>query len=98
MGPLLEVVTRRYYDIRTLEDVTAFERNGRRFVTGNFDLLGERLNLVSAVGEYAELPGALDEIGAVASENPRTSSSTSTCRGPRRPPTRTPCPRTCGRH
>ncbi|QYB01552.1 ATP-grasp domain-containing protein [Rhodococcus sp. USK10] len=70
VGPLLEVVTRRYYDIRTLEDVTAFERNGRRFVTGNFDLLGERLNLVSAVAEYAELPGALDEIGAVASENP----------------------------
>ncbi|MFZ2176849.1 MAG: biotin carboxylase N-terminal domain-containing protein [Rhodococcus sp. (in: high G+C Gram-positive bacteria)] len=66
VAPLLEVVTRRYYDIRTLEDVTSFERHGRRFVTGNFDLLGERLNLVSAVADFAELPGALTEIDAVA--------------------------------
>ncbi|MCZ4279009.1 acetyl-CoA carboxylase biotin carboxyl carrier protein subunit, partial [Rhodococcoides yunnanense] len=44
-GALLEVITRQYYEIRTLEDVKAFDRDNKHFVTGNFDLAGERLQL-----------------------------------------------------
>ena len=37
-GPLLEVVTRQYYEIRALEDVKTFEQAGGQFVTGSYEL------------------------------------------------------------
>ncbi|OYD71437.1 acetyl/propionyl-CoA carboxylase alpha subunit [Rhodococcus sp. OK302] len=69
-GPLLEVITRRYYKIHSFEDVRAFEHVDRRFVTGNFDLRGAQLHLVSAVAEFDSLATALDDISAVAQETP----------------------------
>ena len=39
-GPLLEVVTRQYYEIRALEDVNSFEQAGGQFVTGTYELAG----------------------------------------------------------
>ncbi|AOW93696.1 fused acetyl/propionyl-CoA carboxylase subuit alpha/methylmalonyl-CoA decarboxylase subunit alpha [Rhodococcus sp. WMMA185] len=69
VGPLLEVVTRRHYDIHTLEDIRSFDRDGRRFVTGKFEMRGQERRLVSSIADYAELPKALEEIAAVAEEN-----------------------------
>ena len=47
--PLLEALTRRYYKVRTLENIRSFVHEDRQFVTGSFDLRGERLHLVCAV-------------------------------------------------
>ncbi|MDJ0362798.1 biotin carboxylase N-terminal domain-containing protein [Rhodococcus sp. H29-C3] len=69
-GALLEVITRQYYEIRTLEDVKAFDREGKHFVTGNFDLAGERLQLVSTATTFAELSAALDAIDDIAGPAP----------------------------
>ncbi|MBB3038401.1 carboxyl transferase domain-containing protein [Hoyosella altamirensis] len=65
-GPLLEVITRAYYKIRELENVEAFERGGQQFVTGSFQLLGDRIELVSTVGEYSQLSETLRAVDAVA--------------------------------
>ncbi len=68
--PLLEVLTRRYYKVRTLEEVKAFLRADRQFVTGNFDLLGQRLYLISTVTDFAGLPAAAQSVSELAQEVP----------------------------
>ena len=65
-GALLEVITRQYYEIRTLEDVKAFDRDNKHFVTGNFDLAGERLQLVSTATSFTDLSATLDAIDDIA--------------------------------
>ena len=62
--PLLEALTRRYYKIRTLEDVRSFVHEDRQFVTGSFDLRGERLHLICAV---TDMDGLADTAQAAAS-------------------------------
>ncbi|OZC50606.1 fused acetyl/propionyl-CoA carboxylase subunit alpha/methylmalonyl-CoA decarboxylase subunit alpha [Rhodococcus sp. RS1C4] len=69
-GALLEVITRQFYEIRTLEDVKAFDREGKHFVTGNFELAGERLHLVSTATSFAELRATLDAIDDIAGPTP----------------------------
>ena len=59
LGAMLEAMTRRYYRIRALEDVQAFTEDGRPYVTGNFELSGDRLELISTIADYDDLPGAL---------------------------------------
>ena len=56
-GPLLEVVTRQYYEIRALEDVNSFEQAAGQFVTGSYELAGEQLHLVSTVSDRAAVVG-----------------------------------------
>ncbi len=68
-GPLLEVVTRQYYEIRTLEGVKAFDAAGGRYVTGNYELAGEQLHLVSTATERARLPETLDAVDEIAGPN-----------------------------
>src|ERR1700730_5620686 len=71
-GPLLEVVTRQYYEIRTLENVKTFERAGGQFVTGSYELAGEQLHLVSTVTDRARLSAtlrAVDEIAGPKADN-----------------------------
>ncbi len=58
-GPLLEIVTRQYYEIRALEDVKIFEQAGGQFVTGNYELAGKQLHLVSTVTDRERLPATL---------------------------------------
>ena len=69
-GPLLEVITRRAYKIRTLEDVRSCVVDGRQFVTGNFDLRGTRLYLISAETSHSGLTSVLDAIEQSASTLP----------------------------
>ena len=40
---MLEAMTRRYYRIRALENVEGVPRDGRPYVTGDFELGGDRL-------------------------------------------------------
>ncbi len=58
-GALLEVITRRYYEIRALEDVKTFDKAGGQFVTGSYELAGEQLHLVSTVTDRARLSATL---------------------------------------
>ena len=58
-GPLLEVVTRQYYEIRALEDVKIFEQAGGQFVTGSYELAGQQLHLVSTVTDRERLSATL---------------------------------------
>jgi acetyl/propionyl-CoA carboxylase alpha subunit/acetyl-CoA carboxylase carboxyltransferase component len=66
--PLLEVLTRRYYKIRTLEDVRSFLRDDRQFVTGSFDLNGQQLHLISAVTSFEQLPETLRAASGIAED------------------------------
>jgi len=68
LEPMLEVLTRRYYKIRKLEDVRAFQLEGRQFVTGGYELGGKRLHLISAMGALSELPACLQSVAAQAAE------------------------------
>ncbi|HEX7537252.1 MAG TPA: biotin carboxylase N-terminal domain-containing protein [Dermatophilaceae bacterium] len=66
LEPMLEVLTRRYYKIRRLEDVRAFRLGARQFVTGAYELGGKRLHLISTMGALRELPACLAEIAGQA--------------------------------
>jgi len=66
--PLLEVLTRRFYKVRTLEDVQSFLREDRQFVTGNFDLRGQRLHLISTVTDFEGLPAAVESVSVLAQD------------------------------
>jgi acetyl/propionyl-CoA carboxylase alpha subunit/acetyl-CoA carboxylase carboxyltransferase component len=65
-GPLLEIVTRQYYEIRALEDVKTFEQAGGPFVTGSYELAGQQLHLVSAVTDRERLSTTLGAVDAIA--------------------------------
>src|SRR4029453_11354040 len=54
-GALVEVVTRQDYEIRALEDVKTFDQAGGQFVTGSYELSGQRLHLVSTVTDRERL-------------------------------------------
>src|SRR5450631_158948 len=66
LEPMLEVLTRRYYKIRTLEDVRAFRLQDRQVVTGAFELAGKRLHLISATGAVSEMPACLLSVAGLA--------------------------------
>ncbi|MGY4651257.1 ATP-binding protein [Mycobacterium sp. URHB0021] len=65
-GPLLEVVTRQYYEIRALENVQVVEQAGGQFVTGSYELAGQRLHLVSTVTDRERLSATLRAVDAIA--------------------------------
>jgi len=65
---MLEVLTRRYYKVRTLEDVRSLRHDGRQFVTGSFDLRGKQLYLISTMGELSELPAVLVSVSALGAQ------------------------------
>src|SRR6202011_955565 len=69
---LLEVITRRYYEIRALEDVKTFEKASGQFVTGGYELAGKQLHLVSTVTDRERLSatlGVVDEIAGPKADN-----------------------------
>jgi len=66
--PMLEVLTRRYYKVRTLEDVRSFRLDGRQFLTGAFELRGKQLHLISTMGDLSELPAVLVRVAGMAAE------------------------------
>ena len=68
-GALLEVITRRYYEIRALEDIRAFQQDGDQFVTGSYELAGKRLHLVSTVTDRERLSTTLRAVDSIAGLN-----------------------------
>ena len=64
-GPLLEVVTRQYYEIRELEDVKAFDQPSGEFVTGSYELAGQQLHLVSAATDRDRLSATLGSVDSI---------------------------------
>ncbi len=64
--PMLEVITRRYYKVRVLEDVASFRLEDRQFVTGSFELSGKQLHLISAMGDLSELRSVLLSVAGLA--------------------------------
>ena len=53
--PLLEVLTRRYYKIRHLENFSAVTFEGTRFVTADYQQDGRALHVVTIMAEMTEL-------------------------------------------
>ena len=66
LEPMLEVLTRRYYKVRRLEDVRSFRLGGRQFVTGAYELSGKQLHLISTMGDLSELPAVLASVAGLA--------------------------------
>ncbi len=60
--PALEVLTRRYYRVRRLENVRSGTLEGRPCVRGDFELAGTQLHLVSLMAEHRDLPAALEAL------------------------------------
>ncbi|HWF35227.1 MAG TPA: carboxyl transferase domain-containing protein [Solirubrobacteraceae bacterium] len=67
-GPLLELLTRRYYKIRPLEEMRSLRLDGRQFLTARYSLDGRRVELIATVAEASELPVAASAIVALASD------------------------------
>ncbi|TFV80233.1 ATP-grasp domain-containing protein, partial [Blastococcus sp. CT_GayMR20] len=60
--PVLEVLTRRYYRRRSLENLRSFLLEGRTAVTGDYELSGEQLHLVALMAQSDNLPAALSSL------------------------------------
>ncbi len=74
LDPVLEVLTRRYYRRRHLENLRAFPIDGRTCVTGDYELNGERLHLVALMTPADQLPGTLSEVARLVTETADPSS------------------------
>jgi acetyl/propionyl-CoA carboxylase alpha subunit/acetyl-CoA carboxylase carboxyltransferase component len=67
-GPLLELLTRRYYKIVPLEEVRSLRLDGRQLVTARYSLDGRWVQLIATLAEAAELPAAASAVAALASD------------------------------
>ncbi|MEV0154021.1 biotin carboxylase N-terminal domain-containing protein [Micromonospora sp. NPDC050686] len=65
-GPMLEVLSRRYYGNRGASDARCVEVAGHTFFTAEYDRDGERVRLIAAATDFAELPAALDKVAGLA--------------------------------
>jgi acetyl/propionyl-CoA carboxylase alpha subunit/acetyl-CoA carboxylase carboxyltransferase component len=66
--PMLELLTRRYYQIRELEKVASHVRDGRRVLTARYAADGPPVELITTLAEASELPEAAAVVAALASE------------------------------
>ncbi len=67
-NPMLEVLCRRYYKVRTLDDVRSFEVDGWQFLTGAFELRGRQCHLISTIGDISDLPAVLRCVAGLTDE------------------------------
>jgi acetyl/propionyl-CoA carboxylase alpha subunit/acetyl-CoA carboxylase carboxyltransferase component len=73
-APLLELLTRRYYRIRPLEEMRSLRLDGRQFVTARYSLDGRRVQLVTTLAEASELPAAASAVASLAADAPASES------------------------
>ena len=66
--PVLEVLTRRYYRRRSLENLRSFLLDGRTCVTGDYELSGSRLHLLALMAQHADLPAVLSSLATLVAE------------------------------
>ncbi|WBB67811.1 carboxyl transferase domain-containing protein [Micromonospora sp. WMMD812] len=64
-GPMLEVLSRRYYGNRGASDARCVEVAGQSFFTAGYDRDGERFRLVAAATDFAEVPATLQRIAGL---------------------------------
>ncbi|MGK5739876.1 biotin carboxylase N-terminal domain-containing protein [Micromonospora sp. URMC 103] len=64
-GPMLEVLSRRYYGNRGSSDARCVEVAGHSFFTAEYDRDGERFRLVAAATDVDELPAVLATIAGL---------------------------------
>ena len=72
--PLLELLTRRYYKIRPLEELRSSRLDGRQFLTAGYSLEGRRVQLIATLAEASELSAAASDVAALASDADATGS------------------------
>jgi len=68
--PMVELLTRRYYRIRRLQDVRSLHRDGRQFVTARYSHDGRRVELITTLTTAADLPAAAAAVAALAPDDP----------------------------
>ena len=64
-GPMLEVLSRRYYGNRGARDAHCIEVAGQAFFTAEYDRNGDRFRLVATAADFAELPATLDRVAGL---------------------------------
>ncbi|MDG4798834.1 biotin carboxylase N-terminal domain-containing protein [Micromonospora sp. WMMD1082] len=65
-GPMLEVLSRRYYGNRGASDARAVEVAGQSFFTAAYDRDGEHFRLVAAATDFGGLPQTLARVAGLA--------------------------------
>ncbi|MFC0506987.1 ATP-binding protein [Micromonospora costi] len=64
-GPMLEVLSRRYYGNRGASDARCVEVDGDSYFTAEYDRDGERFRLVAAATDLAGLPAVLEKVAGL---------------------------------
>ncbi|MEV8517928.1 carboxyl transferase domain-containing protein [Dactylosporangium sp. NPDC051484] len=64
-GPMLEVLSRRYYGNRGALDARCVEVAGRSFFCAEYDRDGERFRVVAAATDFADLPATLQQVAGL---------------------------------
>src|SRR6266487_2416060 len=59
---MLEVLTRRYYRIRLLEEVETTNVDGQAFATASYDFEGSRIHVITMFSDYGHLESALNAL------------------------------------
>ena len=65
---MLEVLTRRYYRRRSLENLRSFLLDGRTCVTGDYELSGQRLHLVALMAPSETCPPRCPSLATLVAE------------------------------
>ncbi|MFC3505562.1 carboxyl transferase domain-containing protein [Micromonospora krabiensis] len=65
-GPMLEVLSRRYYGNRGASDARTVDVAGQSFFTAGYDRDGERFRLVAAAADVTDLPTTLERVAELA--------------------------------
>ena len=68
LGPLLEVLSRRYYGSRGLTGARCFQAGPHSFFAGDYDLDGERFRLAATAGDFTGLAAVLQALAGVAGD------------------------------
>ncbi|GAA0713439.1 ATP-grasp domain-containing protein [Dactylosporangium roseum] len=68
-GPLLEVLSRRYYGNRGAIDARVVEVAGHSFFTAEYDRDGERFRLIAAATDFGELPAILERVAGLSNSS-----------------------------
>jgi acetyl/propionyl-CoA carboxylase alpha subunit/acetyl-CoA carboxylase carboxyltransferase component len=66
--PILEVLTRRYYRSRSLQNLRSFLLDGQSCVSADYELNGSRLNLLALMVGIDALPSALSSLATSVAE------------------------------
>ncbi|MGI8623685.1 MAG: carboxyl transferase domain-containing protein, partial [Solirubrobacteraceae bacterium] len=68
--PMVELLTRRYYRIRPLEDVRSQHLDGRPFVTARYTNDGRQVEVITTLADVSELGAAAAAVATLAPDDP----------------------------